>query len=67
MTGSTLPRGWKFNHARQSADDPGVWEIGWLEEGDDWFSPIVTVDTGLYYQTDDAGPLARAILDRLKD
>lgn len=61
-----LPAGWKFNHARQ-AEEPGIWEIGWLENEDDSFSPIITVDTGLYYQDQAAGPLARAILDRLAE
>lgn len=58
-----IPVGWKFNHARQ-CDEDGVWEIGYLNE-DDYFSSIVTVDTGLYYQPQDAEPLARAILARL--
>jgi len=64
-----LPKGWKFNHAQQQTDDDGpvdgVWEIGFLDPEDDRFSPIVTVDAGLYYQDKDAEPLARAILARL--
>lgn len=64
-----LPEGWKFNHARQQTDDDGpvegVWEIGWLEVDDNYFAPIVTVDTGLYYQDKEAEPLAQAILARL--
>lgn len=66
-----LPAGWKFNHARQQTDDDGpvdgVWEIGWLEVDDNYFAPIVTVDTGLYYQDKDAEPLAKAILARLTE
>ncbi len=64
-----LPSGWNFNHAQQQTDDEGpvagVWQIGWLEVDDDYFAPIITVDTGLYYQDQDAEPLAKAILSRL--
>lgn len=65
-----LPPGWKFNHAQPAVDfdgkaDEGVWDIGWLEDGQ--FSPIITVDTGLYDQHAQAEPLARAILERLKE
>lgn len=62
---AVLSEGWKFNHAQRSKDDEGVWEIGFLDDEDDRFSPILTVDTGLYYQDNDAEPLARAILARL--
>lgn len=60
--------GWKFNHTQKregDEDDEGVWEIGYLDSEDDRFSPILTVDTGLYYQDKDAEPLARAILARI--
>lgn len=56
-----LLKGWKLNHV-QFVRGSGKAEIGYLDAEDDRFSPIVTVDTGLYYQPDDAAPLARAIL-----
>jgi hypothetical protein len=61
-------KGWKFNHARQhpDPDQGGAWEIGFLDDEDDRFSAIVTVDTGLYYEDDQAEPLAKAILARLQ-
>jgi len=58
-----VPQGWVFNHAQQSS--AGIWEIGYRDDEDDRFSPIVTVDTGLYYQPQDAEPLAKAILAML--
>lgn len=59
--------GWKLNHARRhpDPDQAGSWEIGFLDDEDDRFSPIITVDTGLYFQEKHAEPLARAILSRL--
>lgn len=54
-------KGWKLNHTRKGPED-GMAEIGYLDPEDDHFSPIVTVDTGLYYQADQAMPLAVAIL-----
>ena len=57
--------GWTFNHARPKAGESGVWEIGFYDDEDDRFSPIVTVDTGLYYCKEGAEPLANAILARL--
>lgn len=59
-----LLKGWKLNHI-QFVRGSGTAEIGYLDAEDDRFSPVVTVDTGLYYQPQDAVPLARAILDRL--
>lgn len=61
-----LPR-WKLNHARRhpDPDQDGAWEIGFLDDEDDRFSPIITVDTGLYYQSERAEPLAMAILAKL--
>lgn len=58
-------KGWKLNHARRAEE--GVAEIGFLDDEDDRFSPIVTVDTGLYYQPEQALPLAVAILGMLQD
>jgi hypothetical protein len=57
--------GWKLNHVQFSRDREGIAEIGYLDPEDDRFSPVVTVDTGLYYQPNDAVPLARMILDAL--
>ena len=57
-------KGWKLNHV-QFVRGTGTAEIGYLDPEDDRFSPIVTVDTGLYYQPDAAVPLAQAILDAL--
>lgn len=54
-------KGWKLNHTRKGPED-GMAEIGYLDPEDDHFSPIVTVDTDLYYQADQAMPLAVAIL-----
>lgn len=64
-----LPGGWTFNHARRhpDPDQDGAWEIGFIDDEDDRFSPIITVDTGLYYQDDQAEPLARAILAKLTE
>lgn len=71
VTHAPLPKGWHFNHARQEADDDGpvagVWQIGWLEADDAYFAPIITVDTSLYYREQDAEPLTRAILARLRE
>ncbi len=58
-------KGWKLNHAQRAEE--GVAEIGFLDDEEDRFSPIVTVDTGLYYQPDQALPLAVAILGMLQD
>jgi hypothetical protein len=58
-------RGWKLNHARKHPDEEGVAEIGYLDPEDDRFAPILTVDTGLYYQDAQALPLAVAILSML--
>ena len=55
-------RGWRLNHVRRHPDEDGVAEIGYLDHEDDRFAPIVTVDTGLYYQPGQAVPLAVAIL-----
>ena len=55
-------RGWKLNHAQQESEgNPGMWEVGHLNE-DDVFSPVITINTGLYYQDADAEPMARAVL-----
>lgn len=62
-----VPDGWTFNEARIADDHEagdGVWQVGHLNE-DDVFSPIVTVDTGNYFQPQDAEPMARAILARV--
>jgi hypothetical protein len=59
-----LLKGWKLNHI-QFVRGSGKAEIGYLDEEDDRFSPIVTIDTGLYYRPDDAVPLAHAILEAL--
>jgi hypothetical protein len=58
-------KGWKLNHARKHPDEEGVAEIGYLDPEDDRFAPILTVDTGLYYQDAQALPLAVAILSML--
>jgi hypothetical protein len=58
-------KGWKLNHARKHPDDEGVAEIGYLDPEDDRFAPILTIDTGLYYQDAQALPLAVAILSML--
>jgi hypothetical protein len=58
-------KGWKLNHARKHPDEEGVAEIGYLDPEDDRFAPILTVDTGLYYQDAQALPLAVAILSTL--
>jgi hypothetical protein len=54
-------KGWKLNHV-QFVRGSGTAQIGYLDPEDDRFSPIVTVDTGLYYRPQDAAPLASAIL-----
>lgn len=54
-------KGWKLNHV-QFVPGSGKAEIGYLDPEDDRFSPIVTVDTGLYYEPNQAHPLAVAIL-----
>lgn len=59
-----LLKGWKLNHI-QFGRGSGTAEIGYLDAEADRFSPIVTVDTGLYDQPQDAVPLARAILNML--
>ncbi len=59
-------KGWKLNHV-QFVRGKGTAQIGYLDPEDDRFSPIVTVDTGLYYQPDQAAPLAVAILGMLED
>jgi len=59
-----LLKGWKLNHV-QFVRGSGTAQIGWLDPEDDSFYPIVTVDTGLYYQPDAAVPLAQAIFDTL--
>lgn len=56
--------GWKLNYARHHPEHAGVWEIGHLSD-EDWFSPVVVVDTGNYDQDDQAQPLATAILAAL--
>jgi hypothetical protein len=58
-------KGWKLNHARKHPDEEGVAEIGYLDPEDDRFAPILTVDTGLYYQDAQALPLVVAILSML--
>lgn len=58
-------KGWKLNHARRG-DEEGTAEIGYFDPEDDRFSPIVTVDTGLYYQPNQALPLAVQILALLE-
>lgn len=58
-------KGWKLNHV-QFVRGTGKAEIGYLDSEDDRFSPIVTVDTGLYYEPDQAHPLAIAILEALQ-
>ena len=58
-------KGWKLNHARKHPDEEGVAEIGYFDPEDDRFAPILTVDTGLYYQDAQALPLAVAILSML--
>ena len=59
-------KGWKLNHV-QSKRGEGTAQIGYLDPEDDRFSPIVTVDTGLYYEPKQAAPLAVAILGMLED
>lgn len=59
-------KGWKLNHV-QYVRGSGTAEIGYLDPEDDRFSPTVTVDTGLYYQPEQAAPLAVAILAMLQD
>lgn len=56
-----LLKGWKLNHV-QFERGSGTAEIGYLDPEDDRFSPIIKVDTGLYYRPQDAAPLASAIL-----
>jgi hypothetical protein len=58
-------KGWKMNHV-QFVRGSGKAEIGYLDSEDDRFSPVVTVDTGLYYEPDQAHPLAVAILGALQ-
>ena len=58
-------KGWKLNHV-QFVRGSGTAQIGYLDPEDDRFSPIVTVDTGLYYQPDAAVPMAAAILAALE-
>jgi hypothetical protein len=55
-------RGWKMNHCQAHPTDEGVWEIGYLDAEDNCFSPMLTIDTGLYYQADQAERLARSVL-----
>ncbi len=66
-----LPKGWKFNHAQQAKDEDGpvegVWEIGWLDPEDGYFSSILVLDTWEYSCPEEAEPLAKAILARLMD
>lgn len=57
-------KGWKLNHVAFKRGS-GKAEIGFLDPEDDRFSPVITVDTGLYYQHDHAVPLARAVLSAL--
>lgn len=59
-------KGWKLNHV-QRGEEEGTAEIGYLDPEDDRFARIVTVDTGLYYQDDQAIPLAVAILGALEN
>lgn len=59
---AALPDGWVLNHAQELR--PGAWEAGYLDE-EGRFSPVVTVDTGLYYRAQDAEPMARAIVESL--
>ena len=59
-------KGWKLNHV-QFVRGSGKAEIGYLDPEDDRFAPIVTVDTGLYYEPNQAHPLAVAILGALQD
>lgn len=58
-------KGWKLNHVQFKRGE-GKAEIGYLDPEDDRFSPVVTVDTGLYYQPEHAVPLAAAILEAVK-
>jgi hypothetical protein len=57
-------KGWKLNHVRKHPEVEGVAEIGYLDE-DDRFAPILTVDTGLYYEDAQALPLAVSVLSML--
>lgn len=59
-------KGWKLNHVQYKRGE-GTAQIGYLDPEDDRFSPIVTVDTDLYFQPDQAAPLAVAILGALED
>lgn len=59
-------KGWKLNHV-QKGPARGMAQIGYLDEEDGRFSHIVTVDTGLYDQNEQAYPLAVAILGALAD
>lgn len=65
MKHEPLPNGWAFNEVRKAKDEEGIWEIGFKNHEDGWFAPILTVNTGFYYQDNAAEPLARAILARL--
>lgn len=58
-------RGWKLDAVRPSADDEGVWEIGYQDPEDDVFYPVCSVDAGNCEREEDAEPLARAILAAL--
>lgn len=57
--------GWPLNYVHENKSE-GTWEIGVFDFDDDRFSPVITVDTGIYYRPQDAEPLARLILKLLK-
>jgi hypothetical protein len=57
-------KGWKLNHV-QFERGSGKAQIGYLDPEDDRFAPILTVDTGQYYQPNQAHPLAVEILSML--
>lgn len=57
-------KGWKLNHV-QSVLGSGTAEIGYRDPESEQFAPLITVDTGLYYQSNQAAPLANAVLKAL--
>ena len=56
-------KGWPLD--RVEVGDMGTAQIGGSYD-DGEFAPVVTVDTGLYYQPQLAGPLANAIAAAIK-
>ena len=56
--------GWPLNYVHENKSE-GTWEIGVFDFEDDRFSPVITVDTGIYYRPQDAEPMARLILKLL--